>query len=46
MNKDSLSVGRTKRRAGSMASGGGSVACPDLWEGSVLILLSLYYCFL
>jgi len=36
MNKDSPSVGRTKRRAGCMALSDGSEASPDLQEGSCL----------
>jgi len=36
MKQDFPSVGRTKRRARCMASGGGSEACPDFYEGSCL----------
>ena len=39
------SGGMKERRAGSFALGGGSKACPDLFEGSFLDLLSVFYCF-
>jgi hypothetical protein len=38
--------GMKERRARCFALGGGSKACPDLFEGSFLDLLSIFYCFL
>ena len=38
-------MGIKERRAGSFTLGGGSKACPDLFEGSFLDLFSIFYCF-
>ena len=40
------SVGMKERRARCFALGGGSKACPDLFEGSFLEVTQYFYCFL